>query len=134
MRFRQISSLLLIFLLLSKLLFSLFWQLKYELNKAEITQKYCENKNRPELHCNGQCYLAKQLKKADHELQSKEQNQQQHLNLGTKILSQDLFIDLKIDFSIFIGLHKESTQKILNPQALYSFHFSNSIFHPPCLS
>ncbi len=37
----------------------------YHLNKAYITQKLCENKNKPALHCNGQCYLSKQLKKAE---------------------------------------------------------------------
>ena len=37
----------------------------YELNKAQITAQYCVNKARPQLHCNGKCHLAKQLRKAD---------------------------------------------------------------------
>jgi hypothetical protein len=37
----------------------------YELNKKEITEKLCVNKNKPNMHCNGQCYLGKQLKKAE---------------------------------------------------------------------
>ena len=37
----------------------------YELNKARITELYCVNKARPLLHCNGQCHLARQLRKAD---------------------------------------------------------------------
>jgi hypothetical protein len=37
----------------------------YQLNKARITQLYCVNKARPQLHCNGKCHLAKQLRKAD---------------------------------------------------------------------
>ncbi|WP_302718289.1 hypothetical protein [Hymenobacter sp. BT770] len=37
----------------------------YQLNKARITELYCVNKARPELHCNGKCHLAKQLRKAD---------------------------------------------------------------------
>jgi hypothetical protein len=37
----------------------------YQLNKKEITEKLCVNKNRPMMHCNGQCYLGKQLKKAE---------------------------------------------------------------------
>jgi hypothetical protein len=35
--------------------------LNYTLNKAAITKQYCENKAKPELHCNGKCHLAKQL-------------------------------------------------------------------------
>ncbi|ALW86707.1 hypothetical protein AUC43_17455 [Hymenobacter sedentarius] len=37
----------------------------YQLNKARITALYCVNKARPQLHCNGKCHLAKQLRKAD---------------------------------------------------------------------
>lgn len=37
----------------------------YELNKAQITAQYCVNKAKPMLHCNGQCHLAQQLRKAE---------------------------------------------------------------------
>lgn len=37
----------------------------YHLNKAFITQQLCENRSKPELKCNGHCYLSKQLKKAE---------------------------------------------------------------------
>lgn len=38
----------------------------YFWNKAAIVAKYCINKARPDLHCDGKCYLAAKLKKADH--------------------------------------------------------------------
>ena len=37
----------------------------YELNKADITAEFCVNKAKPLLHCNGQCHLAQQLRKAE---------------------------------------------------------------------
>lgn len=37
----------------------------YQLHKARITELYCVNKARPQLHCNGKCHLAKQLRKVD---------------------------------------------------------------------
>jgi hypothetical protein len=37
----------------------------YQLNKARITAQYCVNKARPQMHCNGKCHLAKQLRKAE---------------------------------------------------------------------
>lgn len=43
----------------------------YEFNKAYIIENYCINKNRPQLHCDGKCYLAQKLKTA----QEKEENQ-----------------------------------------------------------
>ncbi|SDY89062.1 hypothetical protein SAMN04488069_11739 [Hymenobacter psychrophilus] len=36
----------------------------YELNQARITARYCVNKARPQLKCNGKCHLAKQLRSA----------------------------------------------------------------------
>jgi hypothetical protein len=35
----------------------------FALNQATITARYCVNKARPLLHCDGKCYFAKQLKK-----------------------------------------------------------------------
>ena len=35
----------------------------YALNRATITARFCVNKARPVLRCNGKCYFAKQLKK-----------------------------------------------------------------------
>lgn len=39
--------------------------LNYQLNKAEIAARYCVNKARPQLRCNGKCHLAQQLRKAE---------------------------------------------------------------------
>jgi hypothetical protein len=35
----------------------------YALNRTSITARFCINKARPELHCDGKCYFSKQLKK-----------------------------------------------------------------------
>jgi hypothetical protein len=43
----------------------------YHANKDYIARVLCENRDRPELHCDGQCYLAKQLK-AQQDKQDKE--------------------------------------------------------------
>lgn len=39
----------------------------YKANTDYIAKTLCENKAKPKMHCNGKCYLAKQLKKADGE-------------------------------------------------------------------
>jgi uncharacterized protein YlzI (FlbEa/FlbD family) len=39
--------------------------MNFYLNQKEIAAIECENKDRPEMNCNGKCYLAKQLEKAD---------------------------------------------------------------------
>jgi len=37
----------------------------YNINKQAITEQLCVNKDKPELHCDGKCYLSKQLKKTE---------------------------------------------------------------------
>ncbi len=34
----------------------------YQLHINEIVEKYCVNKDKPELQCNGKCHLAQQIK------------------------------------------------------------------------
>jgi hypothetical protein len=37
----------------------------FTLHRATITARFCVNKARPQLHCDGKCYFAKQLKKQE---------------------------------------------------------------------
>jgi hypothetical protein len=55
----------------------------YQLNKKEIAAKFCVNKNKPAMHCNGQCYLGKQLKKAE----ENEKRQNQNLREKDEVIS-----------------------------------------------
>ncbi len=37
----------------------------YIINKKAITQKYCVNKSKPKLHCNGKCHMMMKMKEED---------------------------------------------------------------------
>lgn len=37
----------------------------FHLNRAEITRLHCVNKSKPELYCEGKCYLTEKLRKAE---------------------------------------------------------------------
>jgi hypothetical protein len=39
--------------------------LNYSLNNSEFTEKYCENKAKPVMKCNGKCKLAKLAKETE---------------------------------------------------------------------
>lgn len=41
------------------------WEMYYLLNQSYIAEELCENKEEPELACNGKCFLMEQLKKAE---------------------------------------------------------------------
>lgn len=58
-----------------------------KLNKDYIARVLCENRSRPELHCNGQCYLAKKLK-AQQDKQNKETNQRVQNTLGLQLFCE----------------------------------------------
>jgi hypothetical protein len=39
----------------------------FYLNQSEIIEEHCENKDQPEMQCNGKCHLSKELKKSSFE-------------------------------------------------------------------
>ncbi|MFN8293081.1 MAG: hypothetical protein U0T72_05110 [Chitinophagales bacterium] len=69
------------------LIFSIAWQhclqlsiyTWYTFQKQAITYSFCINKANKALHCNGKCYLGKQLQKSE-----ENQQQQSHSILKTK--------------------------------------------------
>jgi len=96
----------------------------YYLNQNYIAQHFCENKDRPQLHCNGKCYLKKELQ---HDQQDKDiplsQSQLEKFNIT-------LFAEkYSFDFSpCFEYLQK---QKFLSFQEGLIKGSHKNIFHPP---
>lgn len=44
---------------------ALGWNCWYLINKDYVARELCVNKSKPQMHCNGKCHLAKQLKKLE---------------------------------------------------------------------
>ena len=49
------------------------WVLYYHINKSRIVATLCENRDKPDMHCDGKCYLRKKLESAERVQTSKEQ-------------------------------------------------------------
>lgn len=96
----------------------------YVVNYDYIVQNLCENRDKPELFCNGKCYLAKQLSKTD-----KESNQ-----TIAKVISLDVFVPNDI-FSFEKGSEYipaiPFVSEFIN---LYHSRYIFTIFHPPLFS
>lgn len=129
---RIFSTIFLLTVLLSKTIYSVFWQVNFHLNQQEIVTLECENKNRPELHCNGKCYLAKQLQKADNLLDERREESTKSL-VNLKWMETSMFacpetIVMKLDQSTI------SIKEVSNINVVNFYHFENglSCFHPPC--
>jgi len=96
--------------------------INYEINKAEITAKYCVNKDKPMMHCCGKCLLKRKLA---------EQEEQQKL---------PAFPDIKMDIQLYcsesiLNLYPKEYNKIdLSPTnlSLHTLFEGTSVFHPPC--
>jgi hypothetical protein len=130
---RILSSFFFISILLTKTVYSVFWQVNFYLNQKEITEKECENKNRPEMRCNGKCYLAKQLKKAEAELDSQKEKQEKSI-LNLKVLEEGIFVPLSAIF-LEVNPNKLELRKAFFSYKNFYFHEVGSYyFHPPSIS
>ena len=93
----------------------------YQLNKAEITAKYCVNKDKPVMHCCGKCLLKKKLA---------EQEAQQNF---------PAFPDIKTDIQLVHQVHQvfkvykvcESGFPLYKLYELSTQCEGAGVFHPP---
>lgn len=63
---KKLLAVFLAFSIISQNLVNVAIGVYYHVNKTYISQQLCENRNNPQMHCNGHCYLSKQLQKAEH--------------------------------------------------------------------
>jgi len=99
-----------------------FLVMDWKLNQDAITEKYCENKDVPMLECNGQCYLAKQLKALKMEEQSE---RDKHPSPESKLKHFEItFLPLKLEEISLSYLEKTSFK-----QRVYKgYHSGKSCF------
>lgn len=121
---RLVSSILII-LLAIQAFYPLAIYSYYYANKGYISSILCENKEKPQLHCNGKCYLKKQLKKAEEEDKNNKTSSQKieaYVYIITPAIT-NTNIDYRnttIDHTDYIPDH-------------YDFNYLPSCFRPPCI-
>lgn len=118
--------------LLWKDIASFSWNVIFFLNQKTLAKTFCENKDKPEMKCNGKCYLAKKLKQI---AQAEQEEQQNKLVPPLKLKDNEWFSTFKLPaFDLIepnIIVSKELTFSIRN-QAI-SKGFLSACFHPPTL-
>lgn len=99
--------------------------LDYAVNYKFISNHLCENKNRPEMMCNGKCYLVKELSKNSENIP-----EQCDFNINICCVLEVVIPD---NFFVFTSLnHKKENQKAYIYSSFnYTSVFFNEIFHPP---
>ena len=120
---RKIASLFLLTCYSLALLQFYFPILKYNANKGYIANVLCENKSKPSLHCDGKCYLKKELQKS-----AKEQNNKNSTSAAFSVelnfVSSNSIVlpephSIVLHYGIAIG------------HSAYAHSFAPAIFHPP---
>lgn len=96
----------------------------FNINRNYIAKVLCENRDRPQLNCNGKCYLAKKLKqqqeKKDKETTERVSNTPIahlfYLSVTRFFFSSNCFIQkLKPIFSYLAGIYNAPIYGILRP-------------------
>ncbi|MBW8685449.1 hypothetical protein [Chitinophaga rhizophila] len=117
---RYLFAIIILFGLLLQNFSQLVIMVKYKMDEAYIASVLCENRAMPEMHCNGKCYLKKQLKK--------DEQQQQNGSTGKE----------KYEVS-YINVLQEFSFEPVAPSISLLVHYQDpelhtpliSIFHPP---
>lgn len=93
-------------------------EVNFYMNQSEIAQKLCENKDKPQMHCNGHCQLKKELEKHNDQ------------DAVPQLKEIKLFVDTAVSlhptkeiFRLNTELHAYS-EDLITP-------FQSAIFHPP---
>jgi hypothetical protein len=93
----------------------------YNVDTAGFIEALCENKDKPELECNGKCHLNKITK-----------NNNDEKNKPIELIDfKDILLYNQKNYSIHLSentLQKKPTYYYLN---LYSFNLLETYFHPP---
>lgn len=94
----------------------------FELNKSYITTVLCENKDKPELNCNGKCFLSKKIKQVEEKERKQEQQTQRKMFQESFIVTASLLFNNNL-----LPIRKISFRE--NPEALPDGN--SDILHPP---
>ncbi len=115
------------FLLFSTLSVSLapaFIVAGFELNRDYIATTLCINRDKPQLHCNGKCYLMKKLKAAEEN--ERKENTRLKIETFSGYFNTKTFTTLKTQF--FLVSDFKPVDSYIN---FYVNNVSGAIFKPP---
>ncbi len=126
---RFISLIVLIIVICFQSLQGFFTIVNWKVNQVEITEKYCVNKAKMNMHCDGKCYLSKQLKLQEDEEQADltKKNLPKLKKLkGIEVFSE--FESLAIIFNTEFELQNKPISEIIQN---YTYEEINLCFQPP---
>ena len=101
--------------------------LEYIVNYDYIVKELCENKEKPELKCNGKCHLMKELAKTAEDNKNTSSDKKQNVKQEIEVLFYQDFKSLSCSNSYVFTNNKINSVY----QNLYALTAIQSTFHPP---
>ncbi|QQT25844.1 hypothetical protein [Sphingobacterium spiritivorum] len=102
--------------------------ISFKINQDYISRVLCENKDKPELSCHGQCVLMKKIKK----LEEKEHNQDMQI---IKQLNELIYTQITFDWSPApLIIPAADTKQYITDTPHMSSAYALSLFKPPRIS
>ena len=113
-----------IFLLLVLALRTAMPVVDYAVNYQFISTQLCKNKSKPELGCNGKCYVKKEVLKSSENQSAK--------TLKIQITAVDFFVmNDEVDFMVAFSETKHIQNNYKNYFNFFVNPFYQDVFHPP---
>ncbi|NIG55748.1 hypothetical protein [Chitinophaga sp. Cy-1792] len=97
--------------------------LDYYLNQDYIAGNLCENRNKPQLHCNGKCHLAKKMHEEDRKDQENPERKLENKLEYCTALHSDILLAPAFNIQHDIPYHPQSIG--------YPIDQPSAVFRPP---
>lgn len=99
-----------------------FIRLSYEINKLDIIERFCINKEKVEYSCEGKCHLMSQLEKSDQKSPSGDNH----------LIEENNFTLFSVHFKAILVSYKEKyTDHFSHYSTNYRYLLISNIFQPP---
>jgi hypothetical protein len=123
---KKVFAIILVIIFSFQLFYTTGFTIWFFANRTSIAKEYCINKDRPELKCDGKCFLNKKIKETE-----QHQNEEAPLQIKQLLESSPCTI-ATINYSI----SAPEVNLIHTPlnTAIYTFNHIIAVFRPPSLS
>ena len=125
---KRVIAYLLLTLISFKILIGPLVYLDFELRKEFIIKNLCENRFKPQLHCDGKCYLAKQLHKV---AEDNAANEAQKQGENIKKVLEEVFDDSTSELTNYFTTRRTPSSMCVVLLNFYLSDFRSVLLQPP---
>lgn len=123
MLFKRIISAIFLLIFICQTFDKNFISLNFYANQNYIARNFCENRNKPQMHCNGKCQLQKKL---NQEASKDKQNPERRNDNSNEVISSKTFF-ATLNLPLIIIIKKQYTNTSTGTPVDQPLQF----FHPP---